>query len=119
MHWRKPSNTSHPYDEEVVFEVIHPFHPLYKQKFKLFNCRRNWDSYRVYFYNSNNQLVSLPISWTSVLTQDPFIKQAAGRSLFRVTDLLRLSDFIQTFDQEINQVDSDKLEESVLRKLRR
>jgi len=94
-----------------VFEVIHPFHPLYKQEFHLITYRQNWESHRVYFYNHEKRLVSIPTRWTSVVPQDPFVKQAAGRSLFKVTDLLRLSHFIEGFNQGINQIDPDNSQE--------
>jgi hypothetical protein len=110
-NWQTLSTTSGSDGEDIIFEVIHPFHPLYKQKFKLINFRHNWASYRVYFYNSDKQLVSLPISWTNLLPQDPFVKQAAGKSLFRISDLLRLSSFVQKLNQEMNQTDLDKLHE--------
>jgi hypothetical protein len=55
--------------------------------------------------------VSLPTSWTSLFPRDLFVEQSAGRSLFKVSDLLELSHFIETFSQEINQIETDKLEE--------
>ena len=34
---------------------------------------------------------SLPTSWTDAGTADPFVAIAAGRSLFRVADLIELA----------------------------
>jgi hypothetical protein len=34
---------------------------------------------------------SLPTSWTDAGTVDPFVAVAAGRSLFRVADLIELA----------------------------
>ncbi|MBT4288629.1 MAG: hypothetical protein HOD92_14985 [Deltaproteobacteria bacterium] len=110
-HWRKLTNTPCPDSEDITFEVIHPFHPLYKQKFKLFTYYHNWESHRVNFYNNENRFVSLPTSWTSLFPKNLFVEQSAGRSLFKVADLLSLSQLIETFNQEIIQIDSVNLNE--------
>jgi hypothetical protein len=34
---------------------------------------------------------SLPASWTDIIGVDPFVAMAAGRSLFRVADLIELA----------------------------
>jgi Family of unknown function (DUF5372) len=44
----------------------------------------------VYFHDESGRLASLPAGWTSVEDDDPFRVMAAGRSLFRVTDLREL-----------------------------
>ena len=36
----------------------------------------------------------MPTAWTSVAPEDPFVKVAAGRSAFRVADLLALADLL-------------------------
>ena len=46
---------------------------------------------RVYFYDDQNRLCSMPASWTSVGVIDPFVQVSAGRSPFRFADLLELS----------------------------
>jgi hypothetical protein len=48
----------------------------------------------VYFYDDYNRLRSMPASWTSVGSIDPFVQVSAGRSPFRVEDLLELSRLI-------------------------
>lgn len=52
--------------------------------------RRNWGEDRVYFYDAEGRLISLPAQWTSVVADDPFVAIATGRSHFRVEDLLKL-----------------------------
>jgi hypothetical protein len=49
---------------------------------------------RVYFYDDQNRLCSMPAAWTSVGAIDPFVLVSAGRSPFRFTDLLELSRMI-------------------------
>jgi hypothetical protein len=48
----------------------------------------------VYFYDDRNRLLSMPALWTSVGAIDPFVQVSAGRSPFRVADLLELSRMI-------------------------
>jgi hypothetical protein len=45
----------------------------------------------VYFYDDEGKLRSLLTGWTSVSPADPFVVVAAGRSPFRLADLLELS----------------------------
>ncbi len=52
--------------------------------------RRNWGEDRVYFHNEEGRLISLPAQWTSAVGDDPFVTMAAGRSHFRVEDLVKL-----------------------------
>ncbi len=50
-----------------------------------------WGEDRVYFQRQESEhLVSVPASWTDVVPEDPFVQLAAGRSLFRVSDLVEL-----------------------------
>jgi len=73
------------------FRVTHPFHPLFQQEFELVSYRQNWGEDRVWFQDKLGRLHSLPTSWTDVCAVDPFVSLAAGRSLFRVADLIELA----------------------------
>jgi len=53
-----------------------------------------WGENRVFFLDSSEQVQQLPVSWTDVLGEDPFVMVAAGRSPLRVEDLLRLVDLL-------------------------
>jgi hypothetical protein len=57
----------------------------------LVTYRHNWGEHRVYFHNDEGRLVSLPAAWTRVCPPDPFLVIGAGRSAFRVPDLLELA----------------------------
>jgi hypothetical protein len=72
--------------------VTHPFHPLFGRQFAFVARRRNWGEDRVYFHDERDELVSLPTGWTDAAEVDPFVVMAAGRSPFRVADLLELAD---------------------------
>jgi hypothetical protein len=55
-----------------------------------------WGEHRVFFRKPGEDRVSsLPASWTDVSGLDPFVVTAAGRSFFRVQDLLSLVDLLR------------------------
>ncbi|MCZ6602149.1 MAG: DUF5372 family protein [Planctomycetota bacterium] len=72
--------------------MTHPFHPLGGREFDLVTVRNNWGEDRVYFHDDQGRLQSLPTNWTSIMPDDPFVVIAAGRSPFRVEDLLELAE---------------------------
>jgi hypothetical protein len=61
--------------------------------------RHNWGEHRVYFHDPQGRLISLPAAWTDVLPPDPFVVLSAGRSAFRVTDLLELAQLLRHLEQ--------------------
>jgi hypothetical protein len=77
------------------FRVVHPYHPLFGREFQVADYRHNWGEDRVYFHNPNGVLTSIPTGWTSLFGQDPFVVMAAGRSHFRVGDLVELARLIE------------------------
>jgi Family of unknown function (DUF5372) len=48
----------------------------------------------VFFFAGDGQLTSLPSAWTDVDPPEPFVMVSAGRSAFRVEDLLALAALI-------------------------
>ena len=81
--------------------MTHPFHPLHGQKFEMIEYRHAWGEERVYFLDSSGQMQRLPAEWTDVAAVDPFVMIAAGRSAFRVEDLLQLADIIERLGKEV------------------
>jgi hypothetical protein len=82
------------------FKIIHPFHPWSGQEFDLVTYLHTWGENRVYFQREESEhLVSVPASWTDVVLQDPVVQLAAGRSLFRVPDLLELVQMVEESHQ--------------------
>jgi hypothetical protein len=67
-----------------------PFHPWGGYKFELVAYKSAWGEDRVYFHDERHQLTALPASWTDVVSADPLVSMAAGRTLFRANDLLDL-----------------------------
>ncbi len=60
-----------------------------------------WGEARVYFYDEESRLCSLPACWTSAGPVDPFVEMAAGRSPFRVCDLLQLVRLIDEIQEKV------------------
>lgn len=56
--------------------------------------RHCWSEDRVFYEDDNGNLMSLPAGFTSLGPQDPFVTMAAGRSMFRAEDLVRLSQLV-------------------------
>ncbi len=76
--------------------MIHPFHPLHGREFRLTDRRiRGTGGDRVYFYDG--RLESMPVAWTDMAAEEPFIAVSAGRAHFRVDDLLRLSALLESW----------------------
>ena len=75
----------------AAIRVTHPFHPLCGQELDVVVHRHNWGEDRVYYRDGRGHLTSLPAGWTSVVPEDAFVAVAAGRSRFRVEDLVALA----------------------------
>ena len=75
--------------------MTHPFHPLCGRQFEFVARRRNWGEDRVYYHDERGELGSLPTGWTDAADTDPFVVLAAGRSPFRIADLLDLADLVE------------------------
>ena len=58
--------------------------------------RHTWEQDRVFFFDGEGQMRSLPTGWTDVIGDDPFVVVAAGRSAFRVEDLLALAALLES-----------------------
>ena len=56
--------------------------------------KNNWAEDRVSFF-IGDRLCSIPAGWTNADPEDPFVVIAAGRSAFRVDDLISLVSLIE------------------------
>jgi hypothetical protein len=74
--------------------VTHPFHPLFGRELEFVKRRRNWRADRVYVFDPDGALLSLPVEWTDVVAEDPFVVVAAGRSPFHTAGLLELAELV-------------------------
>ena len=71
--------------------ITHPFHPLVGQEIDFVVRRVQWGEDRVFYRNPRGHIASLPADWTSAAPADPLVAQGAGRSRFRVPDLIELA----------------------------
>ncbi len=92
--WSGPSNAPDVAAERRSFRIIHPFHPLLGREFDLVNVSHCWGDDRVFYVDENDQVRALPARWTDVVADDPFVVISAGRSDFRIADLLELVELI-------------------------
>jgi hypothetical protein len=83
--------------EAETFRVVHPFHPLYRKSYRLVTYKHTWGDERVYYLDEEENLRSIPARWTDVVGADSFIMVAAGRSAFRLEDLLALRRLVDEF----------------------
>ena len=89
--WNQLTIAPDPRDQGVkTFTITHPFHPLFQKEYEAVDVRRTWGLTRVYYYNEQNKLTTLPLSWTSLQDPDPFVTYSEGRSSFRIQDLIEL-----------------------------
>ena len=54
-----------------------------------------WGEHRAYFHKEGEHLVSVPATWTDIIAEDPVVQLAAGRALFRATDLIELAQLLK------------------------
>ena len=83
-----------------VFCITHPFHPCCGKQFPLVTIRDNWGEDRVYYHDKNGRLACVPANWTDVIPPDPVVAVSAGRSPFRLEDLLELTRLVTALQQE-------------------
>jgi len=74
--------------------VTHRFHPLFDRELEFVKRRRNWRADRVYVFDPDGQLLSLPAEWTDAVAEDPFVVVAAGRSAFHTAGLVELAELV-------------------------
>lgn len=86
----KQSTARDPVDETRSLQITHPFYPLRGKTFKLIERRTTWGEDRVYFHDEKGEFRRMPSAWTSVSARRVFETISAGRSHFRVEDLLQL-----------------------------
>lgn len=72
------------------FRITHPFHPLRGTEYELVTRKLTWGEDRVFYYDPSGNLKSLMTNVTDVVSLDAFNCFSAGRSAFRVDDLLEL-----------------------------
>ena len=57
--------------------------------------RAQWGEERVFYRDRQGHRASLPVRWTSLAPEDPYVAVGAGRAQFRVKDLIDLAALLQ------------------------
>jgi len=96
--------------------VTHPFHPLHGREFELVERRSAWGEERVYFRDDSGRLRRVPAAWTSAAAPTAFEAISAGRSPFRVEDLLRLAALIARHKEASGSTDGKPARRKASRK---
>ncbi|MXW31116.1 MAG: hypothetical protein F4X54_00825 [Chloroflexi bacterium] len=78
--------------------MTHPFHPLHGREFDLVEIVAASGIRRVFYADDGGTLRTIRQAFTSLALVDPFARVAAGRSAFRVQDLLELAAFLDSLD---------------------
>lgn len=85
--------------------MTHPFHPLAGRGFELVGYAPTWGEHRVFFRLADEERVrSMPAGWTDVEGPDPFLVLAAGRTAFRVDDLVALARLLGELKEGVNEI---------------
>ena len=83
-----------------MFRIVHPFHPGHGQQFPVVTIRQNWGEELLYYRDRAGQLVSIPARWTDRIEPDPVVTISAGRSPFRLENLLELTRLVAALEKE-------------------
>ena len=78
--------------------MTHPFHPLLGREFEVVETITVVGVERIHYTGDDGTLRTIRQAWTSDAAVDPFVRVAAGRSAFRVSDLLSLSALLDSLD---------------------
>ena len=84
-------------------KIVHPFHPLFEKQIQVVTIRQNWGEYRVFYYDQDGQLTSIPACWTDTYEPDLFNIIANGRCAFRINELLQLTRLIDEYRRGNNR----------------
>src|SRR5689334_19584962 len=99
MLCRESSNAGRVGSTAGRFRITHPFHPLRSVEYELVTRKLTWGEDRVFYYDASGKLKSLLTNVTDVLSKDAFDRISAGRSAFRVDDLLELRRLLHRFTE--------------------
>jgi hypothetical protein len=80
--------------------VTHPFHPLFGQTLDFVERRPGWGDDLIFYRDRLGYVTALPTRWTSLQEEDAFVAVSAGRSHFRVDDLIDLTVLVTELQSE-------------------
>ena len=74
--------------------ITHAFHPQCGLEIEVVGRRDQWGEDRVFYKSAHGHLASLPARWTSLVADDAPGLMEGERPLFRLEDLLELSELV-------------------------
>jgi len=77
-----------------AFRVTHPFHPLFGRELPLLERGAPWGHDLVSFVDDAGKVRKFPTAWTDLVGPDPWLVVSAGRSAFRLDDLLLVVELV-------------------------
>jgi hypothetical protein len=80
--------------------ITHPFHPLSGRQLECVGERYNRYGTRLLLRIDEDRVCSVPRQWTDVAVPDPEIVLGKGCSLFRVADLLELTELVSRLAEQ-------------------
>lgn len=84
------------------FRITHPFHPLFGQEFESTGHKRLSGRNHFVFYNITGKKTTIPVTWTDAPEEeDIYVIISAGRSYFRIEDLIGLSDLVRRLHGDV------------------
>ncbi|MBU1947575.1 MAG: Y4bD/Y4pK family protein [Candidatus Eisenbacteria bacterium] len=89
--------------------VTHPFHPLSGQRFVCVGERYNRYGTRLLLDVDDDIVCSVPRQWTDRVAPDPEVVFGEGRALFRVGDLLKLTQLVARLGGHASVETSDEV----------
>jgi hypothetical protein len=98
-----PRNAPSQADAQLTVRITHPFHPDHGQQLAVVTVRDNWSERRIYYHDRRGRLTGIPAVWTDLEPPDPVVTISAGRSAFRVEDLLELVRLLASLEQEVSR----------------
>ncbi|HZS56826.1 MAG TPA: DUF5372 family protein [Bryobacteraceae bacterium] len=75
--------------------MTHPFHPLFGRELEIFAPKEYVGERRLCYLDERQRVHEIPLDWTDLAPADPVLAIAAGKTLFRVADLLELAKLIE------------------------
>ena len=83
--------------------MTHPFHPLRGTGWVLRNQGQSWGEERATYFDAQGRLRGMLLSWTNLGSRDAFAQASAGRSWWRVDDLLDLAALVSEITRRVQR----------------
>jgi len=74
---------------------------LYQQEFHLLQYHRYWGRTCIDYLDSQGNTGAIPLEWTDAAPLDPFVEISAERAVFRISELLRLKQLVDSNGKKV------------------